>query len=46
MVVDGRFVIVRQLGVGGMGEVYEAEDLLGRERIALKTIRTAYASPR
>src|SRR5277367_5223405 len=37
-IVLGRFEIVRHLGTGGMGEVYEAMDLeLGR--IALKTIR-------
>ena len=41
--VLGRFRIVRPVGKGGMGEVYEAEDLqLGT--IALKTIRPGIAS--
>jgi serine/threonine protein kinase len=41
--VLGRFRIVRPIGKGGMGEVYEAEDLqLGT--IALKTIRHSIAS--
>jgi eukaryotic-like serine/threonine-protein kinase len=41
--VVGRFRIVRPIGKGGMGEVYEAEDLqLGT--IALKTIRNGVAS--
>jgi serine/threonine protein kinase len=41
--VLGRFRIVRPIGKGGMGEVYEAEDLqLGT--IALKTIRNCIAS--
>jgi serine/threonine protein kinase/CheY-like chemotaxis protein len=37
-VVAFRFRIVSYLAKGGMGELYEAEDLELRERIALKTI--------
>ncbi len=36
--IAGRFRIVNLIGRGGMGEVYEAEDLELRERIALKTV--------
>jgi tetratricopeptide (TPR) repeat protein len=35
----GRFRIVTFLACGGMGEIYEAEDLLLRDRVALKTMR-------
>ena len=37
----GRFSIVRFLARGGMGAVYEAEDLSLRTRVALKIIRSA-----
>ena len=40
----GRFLIVRLLGAGAMGEVYEAEDTELREHIAIKTIRSARSS--
>ena len=43
-VLAGRFRIVRHLGSGGMGDVYEALDLqMEQGRIALKTIRPAIA---
>jgi eukaryotic-like serine/threonine-protein kinase len=38
-VVAARFRILRFLAHGGMGEVYEAEDLELHERVALKSIR-------
>jgi Tfp pilus assembly protein PilF len=39
----GRFRIVRAVGRGGMGEVFEAEDTATGERVALKTIRPEIA---
>ena len=42
-VLAERFRIVRFIAQGGMGEVYEAEDLELRERVALKTIGRAVA---
>ncbi len=43
-IVAFRFRIVRYLAKGGMGELYEAEDLELHERIALKTILSDIAS--
>src|SRR5262245_40438924 len=42
-VLGGRFRIVRFVGQGGMGEVYEAEHLDLRERVALKVVRADIA---
>ena len=39
-----RFRVVRFIARGGMGELYEAEDLALGERVALKTIRPDVAS--
>jgi eukaryotic-like serine/threonine-protein kinase len=39
----GRFLVVRLLGAGGMGEVYEAVDQELRQNIAIKTLHAAYA---
>lgn len=43
-VIDGRFVVVRFIARGGMGEVYEVEDRqLRGVHVALKTILSQYA---
>jgi len=42
-VLAGRFRVVRFIARGGMGEVYEAEDLVLKDRVAVKTIRADVA---
>jgi eukaryotic-like serine/threonine-protein kinase len=42
-VLADRFRVVRFIGHGGMGDVYEAEDLELGERVALKTVRPEIA---
>ncbi len=41
----GRYRIIRLLGEGGMGSVYEAEQDQTRRSVALKVIKAAWASP-
>jgi serine/threonine protein kinase/tetratricopeptide (TPR) repeat protein len=43
-IISGRFEILRLIGRGGMGHVYEARDLELKERVALKTIREDISS--
>src|SRR5580765_7490998 len=42
-IIAGRFRIVRLIGRGGMGEVYEAQDDPLHEAVALKTLRADLA---
>src|SRR5262245_23673335 len=45
--VAGRYRVGRLIGVGGMGEVHEAQDLLLERAIALKTLNGAlFGMPR
>ncbi len=41
----GRYRIIRQIGEGGMGIVYEAEQDSPRRRVALKVVRPGFISP-
>src|SRR4030095_15869554 len=43
-VLAGRFRVVRFIARGGMGEVYEAEDLVLKDRVPVKTIRPDVAN--
>jgi eukaryotic-like serine/threonine-protein kinase len=41
----GNYRIIRLLGEGGMGAVYEAEQDQPRRKVAIKVLKTAFASP-
>jgi serine/threonine-protein kinase len=38
-IIGGRYRVVRELGRGGMGSVFEAENLRTKRRVAIKTMR-------
>ncbi len=44
MIIGGRYRVIRELAAGGMGTVYEAENIRTRRRVAIKTIRPEVAS--
>jgi serine/threonine-protein kinase len=43
-VLDERYELVQQIGVGGMGTVFRAEDRLTKRVVALKLLNDEYAS--
>jgi serine/threonine protein kinase len=42
----GKLQVIRRIGGGGMGDVYEVEHLITRHRRALKIVRSEYAKQR
>ena len=44
MVLDGKYELVRKIGEGGMGSVYEANHKLIGRRLAVKFLHPQYAS--
>lgn len=42
-VLDGRYRIIAAIGQGGMGTVYEAEDLVTHRRVAIKVLKPEHA---
>jgi sulfatase modifying factor 1 len=43
-VIDNRYTVIREIGRGGMGVVYEVEDAITGDRYAVKRLLPAFAS--
>jgi serine/threonine protein kinase len=43
-VIDNRYKVIREIGRGGMGVVYEVEDAVTRDRYAVKRLLPEYSS--
>jgi serine/threonine-protein kinase len=43
-IINGKYRLLRLLGAGGMGAVYEAEDPMLRKRVALKLMKASIAN--
>ena len=43
-IIDGKYRIVRELGVGGMGAVYEGENTRIHRRVAIKVLHAQVAT--
>ena len=44
MVLQDRYRIVRKIGEGGMGAVYEGEHVLIKRRVAIKCLHSQFAT--
>ena len=42
--VDDRYMLSEQIGIGGMGTVYRAQDMVAGREVALKVLNARYAS--
>lgn len=44
-ILDGKYALLRELGRGGTGTVYEAENLVVGKKVAIKVMSGAFAAP-